>query len=102
MLQRKILIFSSALALAACSESEKSQTGDSLRSDLPLRTIVYLSEHPKEAAEVEAMCEQWKSSQRPLASWPAVVTENCNNANAARYRNIQRDQRERLKKQAGI
>lgn len=90
------------LALAACSPSEKSQTGENLRSDMPLRTIQYLSEHPEEAAQVQAMCDQWKKSQRPLASWPAVVTENCNNTNAARLRNLQREQRERMKKQMGI
>lgn len=98
----RIIMFSGALILAACSPSEKSQTGDRLRSDIPLHTIVYLSEHPQEAAEIEAMCEQWKASQRPLASWPAIVTGNCNNANAARLRNLQREQRERMKKQVGI
>jgi hypothetical protein len=90
------------LAIAGCSRSEKSQTGENLRSDIPLRTIQYLSEHPEEAKEVQAMCDQWKGSQRPIASWPAVVTENCNNAGAARLRNLQREQRERMKKQMGI
>ena len=90
------------LALAACSPSEKAQTGDNLRSDMPLRSIPYLAEHTEEAAQVQAMCDQWKGSQRPIASWPAVVTENCNNANAARLRNLQREQRERMKKQMGI
>jgi len=98
----KTFIIWSVLAVAACSPSEKSQTGDSLRSDIPLRSAPYLSEHPEEFAQVEAMCEQWKASQRPIASWPAVVTENCNNANAARLRKLQKEQREHMKKQMGI
>jgi hypothetical protein len=97
-----ILVALPLLALVACSPSEKSQTDENLRSDMPLRTIRYLSEHPEEAAKVQAMCDQWKGSQRPIASWPAVVTENCNNANAARLRNLQHEQRERMKKQMGI
>ena len=92
----------SVTTLLACTPSEKQQTGEDLRSDLPLRSIKYLAENPKEAGEVEAMCEKWKSSQRPISSWPAVVTENCNNANAARYRNLQAKQRENMKKQIGI
>jgi len=90
------------LAVTACSPSEKSQTGDNLRSDIPLRSAPYLSEHPQEFAQVDAMCEQWKASQRPIATWPAVVTENCNNANAARLRNLQKKQSEHMKKQMGI
>jgi hypothetical protein len=90
------------MALVACTPSENKQSGDDLRSDLPLRSIKYLADNPKAAEEIEAMCKQWKSSQRPISSWPAVVAENCNNANAARYRNIQAEQRENMKRQIGI
>lgn len=90
------------LAVAGCSPSEKSQKGEDLRSDIPLRTILYLSEHPYEAKEIQAMCDRWKGSQRPISSWPSVVTQNCNNVDAARLRNLQRDQSERMKKQMGI
>lgn len=101
-----ILLRSSVVALvllgAGCSPSEKSQTGDTLRSDIPLKSEQYLFDHPGEAAEIRTMCEQWKGSQRPLASWPAVVTENCNNENAARSRRLRHEQREHMKKQMGI
>ena len=92
----------SVTTLLACTPSEKQQTGDDLRSDLPLRSIKYLAENPKEAGVVEAMCDKWNSSHRPVSSWPPGVAENCNNANAARYRNLQTKQRENMKKQIGI
>lgn len=93
-----------ALALigAGCSPSEETQNGDTLRSDIPLKSAQYLFDHPDEAAEIKAVCEQWKASQRPLASWPAVVTENCNNENAARSRRLRRERTEHMKKQMGI
>lgn len=101
-----MLLRSGVLALvllgAGCSPSEKSQTGDTLRSDIPLKSAQYLFDHPAEAGEIKAVCEQWKASQRPLASWPAVVTENCNNENAARSRRLRREQTEHMKKQMGI
>lgn len=93
-----------ALALigAGCSPSEKAQDGDALRSDIPLKSAQYLFDHPEEAAEIRAVCEQWKASQRPVASWPAVVTENCNNENAASSRRLRQEQTDRMKKQMGI
>ena len=97
-----IVIALPVLAIVGCTASEKAQTGDNLRSDLPLRSIKYLSENPQEADQIQAMCDQWKASQRPIAIWPAVVIENCNNANAARYRNQQREQHEHMKRQMGI
>jgi len=90
------------LALPACSPSEKAQTGDNLRSDIPLRTIEYLMDHPEEAAEVRKMCDQWKSSQRPIASWPSVVTGNCNNDDSVRMLKIEDEQRAKRNKQMGI
>jgi hypothetical protein len=87
---------------AGCSPSEKAQNGDTLRSDIPLKSAQYLFDHPDEAGEVKAMCDQWKASQRPLASWPAVVTENCNNENAARSRRLRRERTEHMKEQMGI
>lgn len=98
----KTIMILPVFVVAACSPSEKSQTGDNLRSDIPLRSAPYLSQHPQEFTQVEAMCEQWKGSQRPIATWPAVVIENCNNADAARLRNLQKEQREHMKKQMGI
>ncbi|WP_019054155.1 hypothetical protein [Sphingobium xenophagum] len=87
---------------AGCSPSEETQNGDTLRSDIPLRSAQYLFDNPEAAVEVKAMCDQWKASQRPLASWPAVVTENCNNENAARSRRDRRERTEHMKKQMGI
>lgn len=97
-----VIAIGSLLLLGACSPSEETQSGDDLRSDIPLRSIQYLSEHPEDAAEVKVMCEEWKASQRPLASWPAVVTQNCTNVDAANLRNLQRQQRENMKRQMGI
>ncbi|MBW4655674.1 MAG: hypothetical protein KME20_21935 [Kaiparowitsia implicata GSE-PSE-MK54-09C] len=90
------------MALSACSPSEKAQTGDGLRSDIPLRTVDYFVKNNAERTEMEAVCTDWKGSQRPITSWPAVVTENCNNADTARYQLIQKREREKFKKQMGI
>jgi hypothetical protein len=90
------------LMLAACSPSEKSQSDDNLRSDIPLRSVEFLMGHPAEAAEVRAMCDQWKGSQRSIASWPTVVTQNCNNEDSVRMLKIEDEQREKMKRQMGI
>ena len=97
-----IITAAGTLMLAACSPSEKSQSGDGLRSDIPLRSVEFLMSHPTEAAEVRAMCDQWKGAQRPIASWPAVVTQNCNNDDSVRMLKIQDEQREKMKRQMGI
>ena len=100
---RVTLIFlSAAVTLSACSPSEKSQTGDSLRSDIPLRTVDYFVKNKAARTEMEAVCNSWKGSQHPIPSWPAVVTENCNNADTAKYQLIQKRERDKFKKQMGI
>lgn len=91
-----------ALVGAGCSQSAEKQNGDTLQSDIPLRSAQYLFDHPDEAAELKLVCDQWKASQRPVQSWPSVVAENCNNENSARFRRIQRSQREDMRKQMGI
>lgn len=90
------------LVLPACSPSEKSQTGENLRSDIPLRSIEFLMDHPREAAEVRKMCDRWKSSQRPISSWPTGVTANCNNDDSVRMLKIEDQQRAKRNKQMGI
>lgn len=96
-------LFAIALvALAGCSPSEKAQSGDNLRSDIPLRSVDYFVENAGDRAEMEKVCTAWKGSQRPITSWPAVVTENCNNADTARYHLIQQRENEKFKKQMGI
>lgn len=96
------ILFTGAIALSACSPSEEAQTGDGLRSDIPLRNVEYFMKNDTDRAEMEAVCTAWKGSQRPITSWPAVVTENCNNADTARYQLIQKREREKFKKQMGI
>lgn len=90
------------VTLAGCSESGKSGPDDVLRSDIQLRTEQFLFDHPAEAAEVRAMCEQWKGSQRPMTTWPSVVTQNCNNEGAAQYRHQERQEMDKMKRQMGI
>ncbi len=51
---------------------------------------------------MDSVCTAWKGSQRPLTSWPAVVAENCNNIDSAKYQIIQKREREKFKKQMGI
>lgn len=90
------------LVLSGCSPSEKAQSGDGLRSDIPLRSVEYFTKNADERAEMERVCDAWKGSQRPITSWPGVITENCNNAHTARYRLIQQRENEKFKKQMGI
>ena len=102
---KRILIIITAtvtFALPGCSPSEKYQTGDTLRSDIPLRSIEFLMDHPAEATAVRTMCNQWKSSQRPISSWPAVVTQNCNNEDSVRMIKIEDERRAKRNKQMGI
>ncbi|MBO9378886.1 hypothetical protein GG804_19140 [Sphingomonas histidinilytica] len=102
-MRRLIAVGSGALFLVtACSRSEENQSGDNLRSDLPVQTIEYLMAHPKDAEAVRTMCSEWKSSQRPIASWPASVTQNCNNDDTVKMLKIEDERREKLKRQAGI
>ena len=98
----RISVVALALFGAGCSQSEETQAGDALRSDISLKSAQYLLDHPDEAAELKLVCDQWKASQRPLGSWPSVVTENCNNENTARSLRARREQREHMKQQMGI
>jgi K+-transporting ATPase c subunit len=90
------------MLLGACSRSEVSQSGNGLKSDIPARSAEYQLAHPSEATAIQMMCSEWKGSQRPIASWPAVVTENCNNNDTARMLQLEDERREKLKRQAGI
>ncbi|MBB4642620.1 hypothetical protein [Rhizorhapis suberifaciens] len=97
-----LILCGCSMVLSACSPSEKAQTGDGLRSDIPLRTVDFFMKNDADRTEMEGVCTAWKGSQRPITSWPAVVTENCNNADTARYQLIQKREREKFKKQMGI
>lgn len=90
------------LILSACTPTEKAQNGETLRSDIPLRSVDDFVQNDRDRAEMDGVCTVWKGSQRPVTSWPAVVTENCNNMDSAKYQIIQKREREKFKKQMGI
>ena len=43
------ILFIGAIALSACSPSEEAQTGDGLRSDIPLRNVEYFMKNGAKA-----------------------------------------------------
>lgn len=90
------------LALAACGTKESGSDQGELRSDMPLRTVKYYADHQGELAETDAICTAWKASQRPPASWPAVVVSNCNNVDAAKTLLRNKADTDKLRKEAGI
>lgn len=90
------------VALASCSPSERQQTGDDLRSDMPLRDPPYFVQHEQERVEMAGTCGKWKASQRPLASWPSVVVNNCNNVDTANQLIRSKKDRDEFKKGMGI
>lgn len=69
--------------LAGCSKSEQQQTGDALRSDMPLHDAAYYLANDADRIEMQGVCNQWKASQRPPLSWPSIVAETCNNVATA-------------------
>ena len=99
---RSTTVIIAIVALAACSPSERQQTGDDLRSDMPLRDANYYTQHEQERVEMASICETWKASQRPPASWPAVVVNNCNNVDTARQLIQSKKDRDEFKKGMGI
>ena len=90
------------ITLASCSPSERQQTGDDLRSDMPPRDANYFMQHEQERAEMAGVCEKWKASQRPPASWPSVVVSNCNNVDTANQLIQSKKDRDEFKKGMGI
>jgi hypothetical protein len=90
------------LTLAACGTKESGSDQGELRSDMPLRTVKYYAEHQSELAETDAICTTWKASQRPPASWPAVVASDCNNVDAAKTLLRNKADTDKLRKEAGI
>ncbi|MBW6533001.1 hypothetical protein KZ820_19840 [Sphingomonas sp. RRHST34] len=96
-------IFSLAIvALASCSPSERQQTGDDLRSDMPLRDATYYTQHEQDRVGMAGVCEKWKASQRPPSSWPSVVVNNCNNVDTANQLIQSKKDRDEFKKGMGI
>lgn len=99
---RAAIVSLAIVALASCSPSERQQTGDDLRSDMPLRDATYFTQHEQERVEMAAICEKWKASQRSLASWPSVVVNNCNNIDTANQLIQLKKDRDEFKKGMGI
>ncbi len=48
------------------------------------------------------ICEKWKASQRPLASWPSVAVNNCNNVDTANQLIQAKKDRDEFKRGMGI
>ena len=90
------------LALAACSTKESTSENGELRSDMSARTTSYYLQHRAELAEMEKICGAWRASQRPPASWPAVVFGNCNSVNSAKTSISNDAETDKLRKEAGI
>jgi len=90
------------MALAACGTKESGSDQGNLPSDMPLRTAKYYMENKVELAEKDAICTTWKASQRPPASWPAVVVNNCNNVDTAKTLLRNKADTDKLRKEAGI
>lgn len=99
---RAAFVSLAVVTLASCSPSERQQTGDDLRSDMPLRDATYFTQHEQERVEMAGICEKWKASQRPPASWPSVVVSNCNNVDTANQLIQSKKDRDEFKKGMGI
>ena len=100
---RAVAAIAALVALASgCSPSEQRQTGDDLRSDMPLRDAPFYMQHDEERAEMAGVCEKWKASQRPPASWPSVVVNNCNNVETANQLIKSKQDRDEFKKGMGL
>lgn len=99
---RAAIVSLAIVTLVSCSPSERQQTGDDLRSDMPLRDATYLMQHEQERVEMAGICERWKASQRPPASWPSVVVSNCNNVDTANQLIQSKKDRDEFKKGMGI
>lgn len=100
---RAVAVLSAFVALVSgCSPSERQQTGDDLRSDMPLRDATYFMQHEQERNEMAGVCTKWKASQRPPASWPSVVVNNCNNLDTAIQLLQSKKDRDEFKKGMGL
>jgi len=100
---QKCLGFALALTfVSGCSQSEQNQTEDDLRSDMPLRDAAFYMKNQPQRQEMETVCADWKSSQRPPASWPSIVVSTCNNVDTANELLRSRKDRDEFKKGMGV
>ena len=91
------------IALAGCGTKEGEPSGGKeLRSDFELQTASYYMEHRDALAEMDAICTDWKGSQRPPMSWPSVVVNNCNNIDTAKTAIHNKSETEKLRREGVI
>jgi len=95
------LVILGLLLLPACGTKSGEADNPGLRSDMPARSVVYYTDHRTDLAEMEKVCVAWQASQQPVATWPAVVSGNCNNVNAAKTVISNQLEIEKLRKEAG-
>lgn len=91
----------SVLLLPACGTKSGEVGNPGLRSDMPARSVAYYTDHRTELTDMETICAAWQASQHPVATWPAVVSGNCNNVNAARTVISNQLEIDKLRKEAG-
>lgn len=94
-------LFLGLLTLAGCGTKSDEPGNPGLRSDMPSRTAKYYVDHRSELSDMEQVCGAWQASQRPIASWPAVVSGNCNSVNAAKTTISNQSEIDKLRKEAG-
>lgn len=89
------------LLLPACGSKSGEAGNPDLRSDMPARSVAYYTDHRTELTDMEKVCAAWQASQQPVATWPAVVSGNCNNVNAAKTVISNQFEIDKLRKEAG-
>jgi len=89
------------LLLPACGTKSGEGSNPDFRSDMPARSVAYYTDHRTELTDMEKVCAAWQASQRPVATWPAVVSGNCNNVSAAKTAISNQSEIDKLRKEAG-
>lgn len=89
------------LLLTACGTRSEGGSNPDLRSNMPARSVAYYTDHRTELTNMEKVCAAWQASQRPVATWPAVVSGNCSNVSAAKTAISNRLEIDKLRKEAG-
>lgn len=89
------------LLLPACGTKSGEAGNPDLRSDMPARSVAYYTDHRTELTDMEKVCAAWQASQQPVATWPAVVSGNCTNVNAAKTVISNQSEIDKLRKESG-
>jgi len=91
------------VVLAGCGTKEGEPSADNgLRSDVELKSAAFYMEHRDALAEMDAICTDWKGSQRPPMSWPSVVVNNCNNVDTAKTAIQNKSETDKLRREGAI